>query len=397
MAYLVFPPSHGDAAYKALEEYRTKLYPFRQREASYRQKVGTASSVVYNQKVIANLDFMLQLSARLHTTSTPQTNAQSETDQQSTLNSTSSMETDSSEKSEQSKLTTEMPHQQDTDQSSQTSDQTATTDTSREDSASRLSSDRMSSSSAKLRNIEEVVKRYKKSLQKNEQMVTDRFAHIERHVHRMNEEIEKKLEGVQAQVTQQLTTFENRMLDTLQSQVEMSGSAMTSMNAKLEKLLLAVEVVMNKDETLSADQSSEAPNDSNAYLTSEADTLLTPDRNLSDNTTVPVTCGTPLLSAGTPIRSPEKKRQKSAKKKRVLHSDIRQHLQHPTTPSSPMSDSSSQPSMTITEDFMPSDRIPSPSTSYPDLESQYKAKTRQHKDHQRQHTGDSSPRRKDQK
>jgi hypothetical protein len=397
LAYLVFPPSHGEAAYKAFEAYRSKLYPFRQREARYRQKVGTASSTVYNQKVIANLDFMLQISASMDTTSTPKPTTQSETDQ--SLKSSSSMETELSEKSEQSQSTTEMPRHQDTDQSSQTSDHTATTDTSRDDSDSRLSSDRMSSSSAKFRNIEEVVKRNKQALQKNEQMVTDRFAHIERQVYRMNEEIEKKLEGVQAQVTQQLITFETRMLDTLQSQVEMSGSAMTSMNAKLEKLLLAVEVVLNKEEVNSADQTSVAPNESNAFPSSAVDSPLTPAQT-SDNTNLGPATGGPLLpfAGNTPIRSPEKKRQKPAKKKRALNSAIRHHLDHPTSPSSPMSDNTSNSPMMISEDLLtPRDQTPSPPNSFSDLESQYKAKTRQHKDNKRQHTGESSPSRKDQK
>ena len=310
------------------------------------------------------------------------------------------METDRSEKPEQSQSTTEMPHHQDTDQSSQLPDHTATTDTSRDDSDSRLSSDRMSSSSAKFRNIEEVVKRSKQAMQKNEQMVTDRFAHIERHVHRMNQEIEKKLEGIQAQVTQQLTTFENRMLDTLQSQVEISGSAMTSMNAKLEKLLLAVEVDMNKDEVTSTDQTSVAPNESNAFPSSVVDSPLTPAQTSDNNTLVPVTGG-PLLpfTGTTPIRSPEKKRQKSAKKKHALNPAIRQHLDHPPTPSSPMSDNTSNPSMMISDDLLtPRDRTrPSPPNSFSDLESQYKAKTRQHKDNKHQHSGEHSPSRKDQK
>ena len=397
LAYLVFPPSHGEAAYKAFEEYRTQLYPFRQREARYRQKVGNASSTVYNQKVIANLDFLLQLSASMDTPSKTKPTPQSETDQSS--KSSSPMETDRSETSEQSPSTTETPHHQDTDQSSQISDHTATTDTSRDDSTSRLSSDRMSSSSAKFRNIEEVVKRTKQAMQKNDQMVTDRFAHIERHVHRMNQEIEQKLEGVQAQVTQQLTTFENRMLDTLQSQVEMSGSAMTSMNAKLEKLLLAVEVVMNKDEVTSTDQTSVASNESTAFPSSVVDSPLTP-AHTPDNTTPASATDGPLLpfTGTTPIRSPEKKRQKSAKKKHALNPAIRQHLDHPPTPSSPMSDNTSNPSLMISDEVLtPRDRTPSPPNSFSDLESQYKAKTRQHKDNKRQHSGEHSPSRKDQK
>jgi hypothetical protein len=243
-----------NAAYKAFEEYRTLLYQFRQREARHREKVGPAQSEKYNHKVIANLDFMRQIAENLktqptHQSPTPSHTDQSQTDQSHNPSSTSKESaTVSTPGPLLSVVESPPPVHRDLDQHSTALDTMATTNTSRDSGTSMLSSDRMSTSSAKIREIEAVVSRQKQHLEKNEQLVADRLAYIERHVHRMNEDIEKKLEGVQTQVAEQLSSFENRMLDTLQSQVEASGSAMSSMNDKLEKVLLVVAVVMNKDE-----------------------------------------------------------------------------------------------------------------------------------------------------
>ena len=155
LAYLVFPPEHGEAAYKAFEEYRTLLYPFRQREARYREKVGPAQSEKYNHKVIANLDFMRQISDNLKKQSTHQSTTQSQTDQSQTnqsLNSSSTSKdsaTVSTPGPPLSVVESPPPAHRDPDQQSTASDTTATTNTSRDSGTSMLSSDRMSTSSAK--------------------------------------------------------------------------------------------------------------------------------------------------------------------------------------------------------------------------------------------------------
>jgi hypothetical protein len=404
LAYLVFPPEHGEAAYKAFEEYRTLLYPFRQRVARYREKVGPAQSEKYNHKVIANLDFMRQIAEKLNTQQTQQSSPPSQTDQSQT----DQFPHSSSTSKESATVSTPGPPlsevdspppatHRDSDHQSTASDTTATTNTSRDSGTSMLSSDRMSTSSAKIREIEAVVSRQKQHLEKNEQLVTDRLAYIERHVHRMNEDIEKKLEGVQTQVAEQLTSFENRMLDTLQNQVEASGSAMSSMNDKLEKLLLAVAVVMNKDEVsqLSVSTRSPSPATASAEHQNTAERLSTSPtpgtRPPMESTEVPNVL---TLSEGskTPIQSPEKKRLRSAKK-HLLKDSIRQHLDHPSSPSlSPMSDHHIDDLESIPDELMtPREGTPSPPLQpFSDLESQYTATTRKHKDHQSLRSSDPS-------
>ena len=314
---------------------------------------------------------MRQIAENLKTTPTHQSPTQSQTDQsqsdQSHNPSSTSNEsaTVSTPGPPLSVVEPPPPAHRDLDHQCTASDTTATTNTSRDSGTSMLSSDRMSTSSAKIRGIEAVVSRQKQHLEKNEQLVTDRLAYIERHVHWMNEDIEKKLKGAQTQVAEQLTSFENRMLDTLQSQVEASGSAMSSMNDKLEKLLLAVAVVMNKDEVSQLSVSK-----------SQSPAILPVDHQITESLpTAPLAGSSPrameqtgvsnvlTLSEGskTPIKSPEKKRLRSAKKHHLKDS-IRQHLEHPSSPSSsPMSDHQIEDLVLITDTLMtPREGTPSP-------------------------------------
>lgn len=64
LAYLLFLPHHAEAAAVASEEYRKRLYPFKQqREAKFRSSIGPTAKVTLSKNVIANLEFMNQLSA----------------------------------------------------------------------------------------------------------------------------------------------------------------------------------------------------------------------------------------------------------------------------------------------------------------------------------------------
>lgn len=65
LSYLLFPPTSGEAAHAALEQYRKLINPFTQCKERYREKVGPVRGTQFSHKVIANLDFMKKMSTDL--------------------------------------------------------------------------------------------------------------------------------------------------------------------------------------------------------------------------------------------------------------------------------------------------------------------------------------------
>ena len=62
LCYLLFTPENREAATNALEAYRRRLYPFSQREAQFRESIGPPPFIHMSKSVIANLEFIKNLS-----------------------------------------------------------------------------------------------------------------------------------------------------------------------------------------------------------------------------------------------------------------------------------------------------------------------------------------------
>jgi hypothetical protein len=58
LCYLVYPSVFSEEAARAVDQYRSLLYPFTQREARFRESVGPPPEVHLSKRVIANLDFV---------------------------------------------------------------------------------------------------------------------------------------------------------------------------------------------------------------------------------------------------------------------------------------------------------------------------------------------------
>ena len=127
---------------------------------------------------------------------------------------------------------------------------TSASDSSRSASVSKYDSDRMSTTAAKLRELDKLIQGQKHVQEKNEQQSSDRIAQIERQFYRINE-VETKLDSVQKSMKSRLTGFESRILESMNQQVQTSSEALTNMNEKMEKLMRVVESVLQQNPRMS--------------------------------------------------------------------------------------------------------------------------------------------------
>ena len=325
-AYLLFPPESGDAVYIALQEYRQSLYPFTQREARYREQVGPATSVQFSTKVIANLEFMKKLSTDMSGKSVASATEQNSQSGQSTETAPSKAAPSNSTTSSVSEVSqatmpptsAESLRQQyrvhDQGQDASTVD-TEHSDSSRSTSPSKLSSSRMSTTSAKLREIDVFLHQQKEAREKNEQLASDRISQMERHLYRIQD-------AVKQDVSTRLTAFEDRLLESMKTQVQTSGDAMDSMNAKLEKLMSVVEKVITGDIPQALPHSGAA----SRQLITAADDESSCTSHSQNTVRSRILTQTRLTTLPITVKSPDKKRLKSTGK-RKLKEPIRRHLE----------------------------------------------------------------------
>ncbi|KAI2507667.1 hypothetical protein MHU86_6760 [Fragilaria crotonensis] len=220
LPYLLFTPPYTEAATLALEDYRRRLYPFTQREAQFRENVGPPPYIQFSKSVIANLDFIKRLSATKHSSSPllhPKIRKWNNVRSPPGI--------------------CQRRHKSDSsgDQQSDDSSTAGSTVTS----PSKLSDGRMSTSSAKLRELDVAIQRQKKTNEKQDAKNSERLSHIERKLHRIDD-IDTKLDEVQTDFGQRLTIFESRMVETVKGHIESSHHNMENMNTSLEKLMLVV-------------------------------------------------------------------------------------------------------------------------------------------------------------
>ena len=180
-------------------------------------------------------------------------------------------------------------------------------------------SGRMSTSSAKVRQLDEVLHRFKSDSAQTQAKQSDRVSQIERQVQRVHE-LESKLDGIQTDFATRMNLFEGRIEET--------------MNNNMAKLLTLVQTMNpgkapatpTRDSTHYPNMSSPTPVDNNTLQQ-----LTNPD---SDGSSTLASSASSKLSglsetSSDPMNSPEHKKLKSTgkgSKKKPLKDSIRRRL-----------------------------------------------------------------------
>ena len=259
LPYLLFTPSYTEAATVALEDYRRRLYPFTQREAQFRDTVGPPPYIHFSKSVIANLDFIKRLSSSNNSSISP-TSKESEAEQSSVTTPDSGITDSSVSQITRPPTPAESLRRQYSQRrhtSSDSSDQSDDTSTavSTATSPSKLSDGRMSTNSAKFRELDAAIQRQKKTNDKNDAKTSERISHIERQLHRIDD-IDTKLDDVKNDFGQRLNLFEARMVDTVKDHIEASNHNTANMTASMEKLMIIVNRLLTQQNDNIADNSS---------------------------------------------------------------------------------------------------------------------------------------------
>ena len=113
------------------------------------------------------------------------------------------------------------------------------TTTSTETAPSKVSAGRLSASAAKLRDLDAMIQRQKTINDQKDAKQSERVSHLERQISRLDE-LDAKLDGVQADFGRRLNLFEDRMVDTVKNHIESSNSTMDNMNSNIAKLMSVV-------------------------------------------------------------------------------------------------------------------------------------------------------------
>jgi hypothetical protein len=62
-AYILVPPQHEEMARSVLEEFKTMIFPFAQREAKFRESIGPPSVILFSTKIKASLEVFDSISS----------------------------------------------------------------------------------------------------------------------------------------------------------------------------------------------------------------------------------------------------------------------------------------------------------------------------------------------
>ena len=333
LAYLIFPSELADIAAQHVATYRTRLYPRRKREEQFKADAGPPTTVHLSRRVIANLEFMERLcSSQPAKADSAEVSKTKETEDQSTDSaSTTSSVTHVSQpltpleslRQQLNKRIASLYAKSTT--ASETNKNSASTVNSDESTIASTVSDksktsgRMSTSSAKIRQLDEVLQRYKQDSAQSQAQQSERVSQMERQLQRVHE-FDSKLDNIQTDFVTRLNSLEGRMED--------------SMNNNMAKLMALVQSMYSVQHPSTSTPPN--PRTSPPRSPSAADlSVLQQLNNLdSDGSSTLASSSSKASGMSTesidPMQSPDHKKHKSAgrkvPKKRVLHESIRRRL-----------------------------------------------------------------------
>ena len=383
LAYLIFPSEHAALAAAHVETYRQRLYPRRKREDQFKQDVGPPKTVHLSRRVIANLEFMERLCSKKPQSQTSEAmskDSEADVDSSGVSDTTASSVTQVSkppptsleslrerykirenDNSGDSSVNSASELSEGSDRSEETTIASTTSGKSKD-------SGRMSTSSAKVRQLDEVLTRYKTDSAQLQAKQSERVSQLERQLHRVHE-FDAKLDSIQTDFASRLNLFEGRMEE--------------SMNSNMAKLFALVQNI-GSTRSMSPNRAQQPmhhqPNTSPTSADSKAlQQINNPDSDGSSTMeSLSSKASEMTTESADPIQSPEHKKLKSiekgAKKKIKLKDSIRRRLdeikdsQNPAAPVIANQDSTD--SFDQIADEM--DAIMAP-TNLHDPESQYKA------------------------
>ena len=261
--------------------------------------------------------------------------------------------------------------------------------------STRFSGDRLSTSSAKLRELDAVIQRQKKASEKKDAKNSERISLIERQLHRISD-LDSKLDSVQTDFGQRMNLFESRMVDTVKGHIESSNHNMVNMNTSLEKLMEVVNKLVSQGEiTTATSTNTVAVSSEHASTMAPEDRLHSNEEGGSSGSTSNSSSSRSSMSAVSTglVQSPEHKRRKQGKKKplkesirRYLDSTLKAASQSPSTDCLVKTDSfdSLDIAMQHVEEIVNSNTSsktpPAHCAEIPDPESQYTAGPTTHED-----------------
>ena len=336
LCYLLFLPQYSEAASNALEIYRRRLYPFTQREAKFRDSVGPPPDIQMSRSIIANLDFIKRLSTSSQksddTTNTPVSAPQDNTSTvtpDSDITDTSPLPASRPPTSAESlrKLYSQRTsvHNSFDSASSTTDDDDESTSATTVTEVSKLSAGRMSTSSAKIRELDAVIQRQQKTIAKKEAKSSERISSLERQLHRISD-LDTKLDEVQNDFGCRLNLFEARMVESVTS----------TMHSNMQQLMaLVTKIAATEKENISDILSlTEVPapiapslvlRDQLLYNGSSSSSFNSGSSRSHPNSKSSSSSSSAMSVESTArIQSPEHKRPRSAKK--TLKPSIRRYL-----------------------------------------------------------------------
>jgi hypothetical protein len=172
----------------------------------------------------------------------------------------------------------------------------------------------MSTSSAKIRELDAVIQRQKKTNDKKDAQHSERISMIERQLHRIHD-LDSKLDNVQTDFGQRLNIFENRMVDTVKGHIESSNHNMANMNNSLEKLMAVVNTLVSQNDTNTASLKHRTDTTVPPTLQATAGHPHSTDANSSGSYSNSSSSGSSMSADSTGmVQSPEHKRLKARKR-----------------------------------------------------------------------------------
>ena len=333
LAYLIFPSELADIAAQHVETYRTRLYPRRKREDKFNEDAGPPTTVYLSRRVIAKLEFMERFcSSKQATAKSAEPSKPTEMDDQQSNDSAS---TASSVTQVSRPLTPQESLRQQLDKRIASLDaESSTASEAPKNSASTVNSDdttiastvsekfkasgRMSTSSAKVRQLDEVLQRFKQDSAQTQAQQSERVSQMERQLQRVHD-FDSKLDTIQTDFVNRLNLLEGRMEE--------------SMNNSMAKLLTVVQSI-HSAQNPSTPPRRHTSNSTHASPPAADLIALQQINNLDSDGSSTLASSSSRASgmsmeSADPMQSPEHKKHKSAEKaskKRVLKDSIRRRL-----------------------------------------------------------------------
>jgi hypothetical protein len=263
-SYLLMAPQYESAVTVAFEEYRRRVFSFRQREERFRESIGPPLPVIYvDSKVLANLSMIEKLTANsenwqlsrndqtvAEAVSRSDSSLSKESENLSFLSPSNVSEKEQHEGGKGSMPPTPRESFQQQYQNRSTDNTTVSTSSNSVSGRSRHSM--LSTSSARFIELEARITRQQNEFDRKEKISSDRLSQIKRQLHRfdeveskldnLKENLETKLDVSQQAQTAELHTMNGQILVVMEKQAGFG----TSINILSDKISLLMGLISDQ-------------------------------------------------------------------------------------------------------------------------------------------------------